>query len=150
MMNSRKQQQNKVDKMRQEVFKVLWKMSKNLLFQYIWANSRAPEQLIGPCGDLLVSTLRLFVFVCPTRCGLRGGYVELVNLDPDVMEYIYKLFSKDSCAPVTGQIALDLMMNPPQPGDPSYLIYYEVTFNSNLSCFFCFTLTTAVRCPNSL
>lgn len=61
-----------------------------------------------------------------TRCGLRGGYVELVNLDPAVMKYIYKLFSTDSCAPVLGQIALDLMVNPPQPGDPSYPLYSEV------------------------
>ena len=66
-------------------------------------------------------------FVSPTRCGLRGGYVELVNLDPTIMTYIYKVFSKDSCAPVLGQIALDLMVNPPQQGDPSYPLYNEVS-----------------------
>ncbi|XP_076600943.1 alanine aminotransferase 1 [Chaetodon auriga] len=63
------------------------------------------------------------------ECGLRCGYVELVNLDPGVMEYIYKVFSIDSSAPVLGQIALDLMMNPPQPGDPSYPLYKEETEN---------------------
>ncbi|XP_026169079.1 alanine aminotransferase 2 [Mastacembelus armatus] len=57
------------------------------------------------------------------ECGLRGGYVELVNLDPAVMKHIYKLFSKDICAPVLGQIALELMVNPPQPGDPSSPLY---------------------------
>ncbi|KAM3603958.1 uncharacterized protein V6R79_004556 [Siganus canaliculatus] len=57
------------------------------------------------------------------ECGLRGGYVELVNLDPEVMKYIYKLFTVDSCAPALGQISLDLMMNPPQPGEPSYPLY---------------------------
>lgn len=51
--------------------------------------------------------------------------MELVNLDPDVMKHIYTLFSKD-CAPVTGQIALSLMANPPQPGDPSYPVYKRV------------------------
>lgn len=61
-----------------------------------------------------------------SRCGLRGGYVELVNIDPTVMKYIFKLFSKDSCAPVLGQIALDLMVSPPQPGDPSYPLYEAV------------------------
>lgn len=60
------------------------------------------------------------------RCGLRAGYVELVNIDPTVMKYIYKLFSKDSCAPVLGQIALDVMANPPQPEDPSYPLYHQV------------------------
>ncbi|XP_056913870.1 alanine aminotransferase 1-like [Takifugu flavidus] len=58
------------------------------------------------------------------ECGLRAGYVELVNIDPKVMKYIYKLFSKDSCAPVLGQIALDMMAKPPQPGDPSYPLYH--------------------------
>uniref|UniRef100_A0A3Q4H3I5 alanine transaminase n=1 Tax=Neolamprologus brichardi TaxID=32507 RepID=A0A3Q4H3I5_NEOBR len=58
-------------------------------------------------------------------CGLRAGYVELVNLDPAVMKYIHTLFSKDSCETVLGQIALDLMMDPPKPGDPSYLLYKQ-------------------------
>uniref|UniRef100_A0A3Q2V2U7 alanine transaminase n=1 Tax=Haplochromis burtoni TaxID=8153 RepID=A0A3Q2V2U7_HAPBU len=59
-------------------------------------------------------------------CGLRAGYVELVNLDPAVMKYIHTLFSKDACSPVLGQIALDLMTDPPKPGDPSYLLYKQV------------------------
>uniref|UniRef100_A0A3Q2V215 alanine transaminase n=1 Tax=Haplochromis burtoni TaxID=8153 RepID=A0A3Q2V215_HAPBU len=58
-------------------------------------------------------------------CGLRAGYVELVNLDPAVMKYIHTLFSKDACSPVLGQIALDLMTDPPKPGDPSYLLYKQ-------------------------
>lgn len=61
------------------------------------------------------------------ECGLRSGYVELVNLDPTVMEYIYKLFSIDSCASVPGQLAFNLMTEPPQPGDPSYSLYNEET-----------------------
>ena len=62
----------------------------------------------------------------PTRCGLRIGYMELVNLDPAVMKHILTMFSTDTCAPVLGQIALDLMMNPPQPGEPSYPLYHMV------------------------
>uniref|UniRef100_A0A3P8VRQ5 alanine transaminase n=1 Tax=Cynoglossus semilaevis TaxID=244447 RepID=A0A3P8VRQ5_CYNSE len=67
------------------------------------------------------------------ECGLRCGYVELVNLDPSLKDYIYKLFSKDSCAPVLGQIAMDLMTNPPQPGDPSYSLY-EAVSTETLPC----------------
>uniref|UniRef100_I3JTA4 alanine transaminase n=1 Tax=Oreochromis niloticus TaxID=8128 RepID=I3JTA4_ORENI len=59
------------------------------------------------------------------ECGLRAGYVELVNLDPAVMKHIHTIFSKDSCAPVLGQIALDLMTDPPKPGDPSYPLYKQ-------------------------
>ncbi|KAM9323127.1 LOW QUALITY PROTEIN: alanine aminotransferase 1 [Pholidichthys leucotaenia] len=61
------------------------------------------------------------------ECGLRSGYVELVNLDPNVMNYIHTLFSKDSCAPVLGQLAMDLMTHPPQPGDPSYPLFIQET-----------------------
>ncbi|KAK7945548.1 hypothetical protein WMY93_001276 [Mugilogobius chulae] len=56
------------------------------------------------------------------ECGLRGGYVELVNMDPAVMEHIFTIFSKDN-APTTGQIALSVMANPPQPGEQSYDLY---------------------------
>ncbi|XP_028328916.1 alanine aminotransferase 1-like isoform X2 [Gouania willdenowi] len=59
------------------------------------------------------------------ECGLRGGYVELVNVDQAVMDYIYKMFSLDSCASVSGQMVLDLMTNPPQPGEPSYPLYCQ-------------------------
>ncbi|KAI1902231.1 hypothetical protein AGOR_G00042580 [Albula goreensis] len=54
------------------------------------------------------------------ECGLRGGYMELINLDPEVMGVVYTLFSTLSCPSVIGQIALDIMADPPQPGDPSY------------------------------
>lgn len=95
-------------------------------YNVLW--QKALEQLLN---GLLV------ILLSPTRCGLRGGYVELVNLDPAVTKYIYNLFSKDSCAPVLGQIALDLMTNPPQPGDPSYPCYNMVGLcNSNESSYF--------------
>lgn len=80
---------------------------------------------------------KLLTGLSSTRCGLRGGYVELVNIDPAVMKYIHKLFSKDSCAPVLGQMALDLMANPPQPGDPSYQLYHTVRLEMQclMDCF---------------
>ncbi|XP_059199751.1 alanine aminotransferase 2-like isoform X2 [Centropristis striata] len=90
------------------------------------------KRVLAEMGPPLSNTVELASFHSASKgimgeCGLRGGYVELVNLDPTVMKYIYKLFSTDSCAPVLGQIALDLMANPPQPGDPSYPLYSEET-----------------------
>ncbi|XP_070701446.1 alanine aminotransferase 1-like [Pempheris klunzingeri] len=86
------------------------------------------KRVLSEMGPPLSDTVELASFHSASKgfmgeCGLRGGYVELVNLDPAVMKYIYNLFSIDSCAPVLGQIALDLMTNPPQPGDPSYPLY---------------------------
>lgn len=60
------------------------------------------------------------------RCGLRGGYIELVNFDPEVIEFIRNLLQTESCTVVAGQIALDLMADPPKPGEPSFPIFSEV------------------------
>lgn len=57
--------------------------------------------------------------LCP-RCGLRAGYMELINIDPGVMHYVDIMFDTDISAPVMGQLALDLMVQPPKPGDSSY------------------------------
>uniref|UniRef100_A0A8C7ZZ94 alanine transaminase n=1 Tax=Oryzias sinensis TaxID=183150 RepID=A0A8C7ZZ94_9TELE len=90
------------------------------------------KRVLSEMGPPLSDTVELASFHSASKgfmgeCGLRGGYVELVNLDPAVKKYIYTLFCADSSPPVLGQIALDLMTNPPQPGDPSYLLYYQET-----------------------
>lgn len=62
------------------------------------------------------------------ECGLRGGYMEVVNMDQYVNDLIYKLFSVSLCSNIVGQVAVDLMMTPPEEGDPSYEEYNsEVT-----------------------
>ncbi|KAG0172783.1 hypothetical protein DFQ28_002943 [Apophysomyces sp. BC1034] len=62
------------------------------------------------------------------ECGRRGGYFECCNLDPDVMQQIYKMASVSLCPNLHGQILVDLMCNPPRPGDVSYESYRsEVT-----------------------
>ncbi|PHH90600.1 hypothetical protein CDD83_3206 [Cordyceps sp. RAO-2017] len=57
------------------------------------------------------------------ECGHRGGYFELVGFDPDVEANIYKFVSIMLCAPVVGQCLVELMVNPPKPGDPSHALY---------------------------
>ncbi|EEH09537.1 alanine transaminase [Histoplasma capsulatum G186AR] len=59
------------------------------------------------------------------ECGHRGGYFELVGFHPDVVENIYKFISIMLCAPVTGQCLLEMMVNPPVEGDPSYELYQK-------------------------
>ncbi|XP_049958649.1 alanine aminotransferase 1-like isoform X1 [Schistocerca serialis cubense] len=54
------------------------------------------------------------------ECGLRGGYCELINLEPDVKAMCMKSFTVMSCPTVPGQVAIDCVVKPPQPGDPSY------------------------------
>ncbi|KAM6921958.1 alanine aminotransferase 2 [Xenentodon cancila] len=64
---------------------------------------------------------------CVAECGLRAGYLEVVNMDPEVMHFLDSMLCTDISAPVTGQLALDVMLKPPKPGDPSYLTYTQET-----------------------
>ncbi|KAH8897093.1 PLP-dependent transferase [Thozetella sp. PMI_491] len=67
------------------------------------------------------------------ECGHRGGYFELVGFDSQVQAEIYKFVSIMLCAPVIGQCLVELMVNPPKEGEPSYELYkkeYDGTFSS--------------------
>ncbi|KAF0685004.1 Aste57867_23033 [Aphanomyces stellatus] len=59
------------------------------------------------------------------ECGRRGGYMELVNFDHDVMEELYKLVSINLCSNIEGQLMVALMTNPPKPGDASHALYVQ-------------------------
>ncbi|XP_006634237.2 alanine aminotransferase 2-like isoform X1 [Lepisosteus oculatus] len=54
------------------------------------------------------------------ECGFRGGYMEVINLDPAVKAQLLKLVSVRLCPPVPGQALMDLVVNPPQEGEPSH------------------------------
>lgn len=54
------------------------------------------------------------------ECGMRGGYFEVIGLDPEVRELLIKSISAKLCSPVTGQALLDVVVNPPKPGEPSH------------------------------
>lgn len=60
-----------------------------------------------------------------SECGLRSGYMELLNFDPRVIDELYKVASVNLCSNVPGQIVLGIMVNPPILGDPSYAEYQE-------------------------
>ena len=59
------------------------------------------------------------------ECGHRGGYFELVGFDKQVAEQIYKFVSIQLCPPVIGQCLVEMMVNPPKKGDPSYELYIQ-------------------------
>jgi len=59
------------------------------------------------------------------ECGLRGGYMELHNMDPAAVDEIYKVASINLCPNVPGQVALGMMVNPPKPGDASYALFRQ-------------------------
>ncbi|KAK1879220.1 Alanine aminotransferase 2-like [Dissostichus eleginoides] len=46
--------------------------------------------------------------------------MEIINLDEEVRAQLTKLVSVRLCPPVPGQALMDLVVNPPQIGEPSY------------------------------
>ncbi|KAK9869462.1 hypothetical protein WA026_003217 [Henosepilachna vigintioctopunctata] len=54
------------------------------------------------------------------ECGIRGGFIEIVNMDPFVKNMYMEVVSSLLCPNVMGQIVLDLVCNPPEKGEPSY------------------------------
>jgi aspartate/methionine/tyrosine aminotransferase len=50
------------------------------------------------------------------ECGLRGGYMETHNLPQTAEDHLYKLKSIELCSNTAGQMAVHLMVNPPQIG----------------------------------
>eukprot|EP00656_Telonema_subtile_P029974 TRINITY_DN33016_c0_g1_i1.p1 TRINITY_DN33016_c0_g1~~TRINITY_DN33016_c0_g1_i1.p1 ORF type:complete len:203 (-),score=71.52 TRINITY_DN33016_c0_g1_i1:32-640(-) len=69
-------------------------------------------------------TVQLFSYHSTSKgyfgeCGLRGGYFEVLNVDPRVLAELYKLTSMSLCSNLTGQCMVDLMLDPPKSSDPS-------------------------------
>ena len=54
------------------------------------------------------------------ECGRRGGYMELVGIDPKAKEYLYKLASSWLCSNLDGQVMTSLLVRGPNPGSTSY------------------------------
>ncbi|XP_041375137.1 alanine aminotransferase 2-like [Gigantopelta aegis] len=61
------------------------------------------------------------------ECGFRGGYAEVVNLDPGVRAMLVKSISAKLCSSVIGQAVMDVVVNPPKPGEPSYDLFKQET-----------------------
>ncbi|XP_058444925.1 alanine aminotransferase 1 [Malaya genurostris] len=57
------------------------------------------------------------------ECGIRGGYAEVVNLCPDVKAMLLKCISAQLCPTTVGQACMDVVVNPPKPGEPSYELF---------------------------
>lgn len=86
------------------------------------------RKVLGQMQEPFHSNLELCSFHTVSKgaygeCGLRGGYMELHNFDPEVVDELYKIASINLSPNVPGQVALGLMVNPPKPGQPSYSQY---------------------------
>ena len=46
--------------------------------------------------------------------------MEVINLHPEIKGQLVKLLSVRLCPPVSGQAAMDIVVNPPVPGEESF------------------------------
>uniref|UniRef100_A0A665WIV8 alanine transaminase n=1 Tax=Echeneis naucrates TaxID=173247 RepID=A0A665WIV8_ECHNA len=86
------------------------------------------KRVLFEMGKVFSETVELVSFhslSCATmgECGLRAGFMEVVNMDPEVKHYVNTMLCTDISTPVTGQLALELMGSPLKPGDPFYDTY---------------------------
>ncbi|XP_063677595.1 alanine aminotransferase 2-like [Bolinopsis microptera] len=58
------------------------------------------------------------------ECGLRGGYCEMTNFDPEVKVMLQKLISASLCSSTSGQVAISCMVKAPS-GDAAELYKSE-------------------------
>lgn len=61
--------------------------------------------------------------------------MEIINMDDEVKAQLTKLVSVRLCPPVPGQALMDLVVNPPQPGEPSYDNFIKVVQPTTLIIF---------------
>ncbi|XP_002075264.2 alanine aminotransferase 1 isoform X1 [Drosophila willistoni] len=59
------------------------------------------------------------------ECGIRGGYMEVVNLCPNVKAMLTKSITAALCSTTAGQVAVSALVNPPKPGEPSYELFQK-------------------------
>ncbi|CAH0693890.1 unnamed protein product [Spodoptera exigua] len=59
------------------------------------------------------------------ECGLRGGWMELCNMDPGVQGHLYKTLSAMLCPATVGQAAVDCVARTPISGEPSYELWLK-------------------------
>ncbi len=76
--------------------------------------------------------LELFTFYSSSKSWLfqssaRAGYLNIMNLDPDVYKELYKHISMDICTSIPGQIVLDIVLNPPSINE----LLYNTEFLNN-------------------
>jgi len=83
------------------------------------------KEVPGKYDNLELASLNSISKGMVGECGHRGGYFEVVGFDPEVTAQIYKFVSIMLCAPVIGQCLVEMQVNPPKEGDPSYPLYKE-------------------------
>ncbi len=88
-------------------------------------NSKIPfisfRKVLAESGDPFQNSVELISLHSVSKgllgeCGLRGGYFEIHNLETYANDILYKLKSMELCSNTIGQLAVQLMVDPPLKG----------------------------------
>lgn len=88
------------------------------------------KKVLKSMGEPYASSVELVSFHTVSKgatgeCGLRGGYMETVNILPETIAEIYKISSINLCPNTMGQAAVALMVTPPPEGGESRELYLK-------------------------
>ncbi|KAL4720772.1 hypothetical protein ACJJTC_002378 [Scirpophaga incertulas] len=88
------------------------------------------KKVLRELGEPYSSGVELASFMSVSKgymgeCGLRGGWMELLNLDAAVQAHLYKAISAMLCPTSLGQAAVDCVAKPPVKGEPSYDLWLK-------------------------
>eukprot|EP01067_Filipodium_phascolosomae_P002251 Filipodium_phascolosomae@DN2339_c0_g1_i1.p1 len=61
------------------------------------------------------------------ECGFRGGFMHLLNLNPEVTDQLLKMASVCLCSNILGQAMMASIVTPPKEGDVSYPVFKQET-----------------------
>lgn len=82
-------------------------------------------ELGGPYKDMELASFMSTSKGYLGECGIRGGYMEIINMCPKVMAMLTKSITASLCGTTAGQVAVSALVNPPKPGEPSYNQYIK-------------------------
>ena len=74
----------------------------------------------------------------------------MVNFGDDVLKYLTKCISVKLCPAVTGQTAMECVINPPREGEPSYQLHQQVCVYVTLSGVFACSARHSMRPQTSV
>ena len=77
----------------------------------IMRRSQVLREMGPPCDTLELASFMSISKGYMGECGLRGGWMELVNLDPDVQANLYKAISAMLCPSTIGQCTVDTIVS---------------------------------------
>ena len=91
-------------------------------------------ELGAPYSDMEIASFMSCSKGYMGECVIRGGYAEVINMAPGVFAMLQKSISAKLCPTVIGQACMNVVVNPPRPGEASHESFTDEV-NSTLASY---------------